>query len=116
MEANHRSVTGAEPPAADEGSLPGDPSVGAKELAQLAARLRRAVATIDAEARERLDAAWVALTSALKQPQHDAARIAARLSRLRGEVDRILAGQLPGSGSDAEQKDLKVGERPSGGN
>ena len=102
MEADHRRVTGAEPPDADDPAVPGDPVVGAKELAQLAALLRRAVATIDTEARERLEAAWVALTSALKQPQHDAARIAARLTRLRGEVDRIIAGQLPRSGEQRE--------------
>lgn len=102
MEAHHRSVTKAEPTDSGETRPSAEAVVGAKELAQLAALLRRAVVTIDAEARERLEAAWVALTSALKQPQHDAARIAARLTRLRGEIDRIIAGQLPGGGSDGE--------------
>ena len=48
---------------------------------------------IDAEARERLEAAWVALTSAVKQPQQDAARIRARVARLRGEIERALSGR-----------------------
>lgn len=92
MEAHNGRVTPAEPkpkaaPTADE------PTVAPNELAQLAAQLRRAVASIDTEARERLESAWVALTSAIKQPQHDAGRITARLARLRGEIDRVIAGQ-----------------------
>lgn len=100
MEANHRSVTSDQPPTGHE-SLP-EPSVAPNELAQLAALLRRAVVSIDAEARERLEAAWVAFTSALKQPQQDASRIAARLARLRGEIDRILSGQNPSGGGTGE--------------
>lgn len=98
MEADHRSVSSEEPPASKAPSLE-EPAVAPNELAQLAGLLRRAVASIDAEARERLEAAWVAFTSAVKQPHQDASRVAARLARLRSEIDRIMSGQLPsGSG------------------
>ena len=70
-----------------------DPVHRETELAHLAHLIRRAVATIDAETRERLEAAWVALTSAIKQPQQDAARVKARLARLRGEIERALGAR-----------------------
>lgn len=102
MEAHHGSVTPTQSDAASESPRSDEPAVAAKELAHLAALLRRAVTNIDAEARERLEGAWVALTSALKQPKHDASRIATRLARLRGEVDRIIAGEPLSSGDDAD--------------
>lgn len=88
-------------------SDPGDddvtPAHGETDLAHLALLVRRAVATIDSEARERLEAAWVALTSAIKQPKQDAAKIKARVARLRGEIERALGAR--GSDQSAESVD-----------
>lgn len=111
MEAHDSRVTQLEPPDSGENSQAEGPAVAAKDLVQLAELLRRAVASIDAEARERLEAAWVALTSALKQPQQDAARITARLRRLRGEIDRILAGQQSGTTGDDGAPAPKAGPK-----
>lgn len=110
MEAHYSSVSSDESHVdvssddlkVDKGPSVNEPGVAPHDLAQVAALLRRAVTSIDTEARERLEAAWVAFTSAIKQPHHDASRVAARLNRLRGEIDRILSGQSAGGGGDSE--------------
>jgi hypothetical protein len=69
------------------------------DLMKLAALLRKAMpAAPDDETRERIEAAWVALINAVKQPTSDAARLRRRLGRLRGELEHLLRR----SESDAE--------------
>lgn len=60
------------------------------DLARLAAVLRRVMPRVDEASRERLEAAWVSLTSAVKQPHADADRLRRRLRRLRSELDSWL--------------------------
>jgi hypothetical protein len=81
---------------ADE-HLPEHPAPGAArfplpapefDLARLAATLRGVIPRVDEEARERLEAAWVSLTNAMKQPKADAARLSRRVRRLREELDQ----------------------------
>ncbi len=57
------------------------------DLRRLAATLRGVMPKVDDEARERLEAAWVAVTNALKQPHVDTVRLRRRFARLRDELD-----------------------------
>lgn len=57
------------------------------DLPRLAANLRGVMPRLDEEARDRLEHAWVAILNAIKQPKVDAARLAARMSRLADELD-----------------------------
>lgn len=71
------------------------------DLTRLAANLRGVMPRVDEDARERLEHAWVAILNAIKQPKVDAARLAARLSRLADELDALR----PRSGRDATPSD-----------
>lgn len=60
------------------------------DLARIASSLRRVMPRVDEASRERLEAAWVSLTNAVKQPHVDADRLRRRLRRLRSELDSWL--------------------------
>ncbi|HQZ84206.1 MAG TPA: hypothetical protein PLB21_01075 [Actinomycetota bacterium] len=60
------------------------------DLARIASNLRRVMPRVDEASRVRLEAAWVSLTNAVKQPQVDADRLRRRLRRLRSELDSWL--------------------------
>lgn len=71
----------------DDGSRRPHPDV---DLVRIAATLRRVMPRVDEEARERLEAAWVALVNAVKQPKSDAAMLMRRFRRLRDELDDLV--------------------------
>ncbi len=82
-----RSGVGGTDPAAAEGDADG--SADDLDLAKLAAALRRVIPRVDDASRERLEAAWVAVTNAMKQPRVDSVRLRKRLQRLRAELDGL---------------------------
>lgn len=61
------------------------------DLVRIAALLRGVTPRVDEEARARLEAAWVALLNAMKQPKADATRLANRFGRLREELDALVS-------------------------
>ena len=62
------------------------------DLVRLAAMLRGILPRLDRERRERVEAAWVSLLNALKQPRADADRLARRLRRLISEIEHLRPG------------------------
>lgn len=79
------------------------PHLGARQverdLAALAARMRRVMPELEGEARQQVERAWVALMNALKQPTRDAARLARRWARLHTTLEssaRVTRGEASG--------------------
>lgn len=81
------SGAGATDPAAPDADA--GESADDLDLAKLAAALRRVIPRVDDASRERLEAAWVAVTNAMKQPRVDSVRLRKRLQRLRAELDGL---------------------------
>lgn len=83
----------------DDGSWLPHPEL---DLVRIAATLRGVMPKVDEEARERLEAAWVALVNAVKQPKSDAAMLMRRFRRLRDELDSLVGrGEDPPDGGAA---------------